>query len=273
MKSCFAVQKSFHAIVLGSSLVASVALPQTAQAIPIDFLASGAAPADIQSTVTAFRSALGNLNPNQPVSFASGRREINWDGVPDGVSDPVSFPGNFFNGSAAPRARGIEFTATGATTGFEVSSSVNPVFGESGNFQTFSPAKLFRTVGGDEFDIRFFLPTDQTTGATTTGFGMVFTDADSDQPVLDFYDANNHLIHSLTGSFTPSAGLGFMGTTFDAATVARIHVRAGDRDGLVMDDFIFGESRKLPEPGTLPLMLAGILCGLGYAGRKYTRNL
>lgn len=242
-----------------------------AYALPIDFLAAGNNPGDIQSTVNGFRTSLGNLNGNQPANFTGGRREINWDAVPEAVSSPNAFPGNFFNGSTPGRARGIEFDPTGSTTGFEVSSLANPAFGAPGQFQVFSPAKLFRTVGGDEFDIVFFSPADQITHALTTGFGMVYTDADLGKlPVFEFFDTHGQLLHSLTGQATNSAGLGFMGTVFDSATVARIHVTIGDNNGLVMDDFIFGEPTRIPEPGSIALVLIG---GIGmFLSRRTIRQ-
>lgn len=243
-------------------------------AAPINFLAAGSDSASIQVTVDNFRNALGNLNGNQPTEFVGGRREINWDAVPDAVSDPNVFPGNFFNGNVAGRARGIEFDPTGSTTGFQVSSLTNPAFGAPGQFQVFSPEKLFRTIGGDEFDIRFFSPSDQITSTLTTGFGMVFTDADLGVlPTLEFFDAQGNLLHSLIGQATGSFGLGFMGTVFDAAVVSRIHVTIGDANGLVMDDFIFGEptrqQNQIPEPNSLALMFAGAL----YFSRKLTRQV
>ncbi|NDP47210.1 MAG: hypothetical protein GZ085_02255 [Sulfuriferula multivorans] len=68
-----------------------------AQAVPIVLSASGANVAAIQSTVESFRSSLGMFNLNVVGSFGSGRREINWDGVPNGFSAPNNLPGNFFN--------------------------------------------------------------------------------------------------------------------------------------------------------------------------------
>jgi len=56
-----------------------------AVAAPVVFEASGEGPADIQGAVDDFRAFLGPLNPNVAGSFPSGRREINWDGVPDVV--------------------------------------------------------------------------------------------------------------------------------------------------------------------------------------------
>src|SRR4051794_35947488 len=66
------------------------------------FSAAGANAAAIQSTVDNFRAALGPLNANAAGSFASGRREINWDGVPDASAAPNALAGDFFN-VASPR--------------------------------------------------------------------------------------------------------------------------------------------------------------------------
>src|SRR6266849_10534404 len=103
-----------------------------AHAAAITFSASGANPAAIQATVDAFRTSLGTLNPNVIGSFGTGRREINWDGVPDALSAPSNLPANFFNVNSP---RGVVFTTAG--TGFEVSATVasgTPV--EFGNINT-----------------------------------------------------------------------------------------------------------------------------------------
>jgi len=56
----------------------------------------GQTPAAIQSVVDQFRADLGGaLNPNNGQSFTNGRREINWDGVPDNFSAPNNMPANF----------------------------------------------------------------------------------------------------------------------------------------------------------------------------------
>src|SRR5437764_13457580 len=114
-------------------------------AAPITFSAFGPNPADIQSTVDAFRTALGTLNANVAGSFGSGRREINWDGVPDALAAPNNLPANFFNSNSP---RGAVFSTSG--TGFQVSGNagvapvrfdnINPTY--SSIFQTFSPQRL-----------------------------------------------------------------------------------------------------------------------------------
>jgi len=124
---------------------------------------SGANAAAIQATVDAFRADLGgSLNPNVASSFATGRREINWDGVPDNLSAPNNLPGNFFNVNSP---RGVLFSTPGS--GFQVSANaVNPTntpvrFGNinaqfPGTFTVFSPQRLFTALDSNIVDVNFF---------------------------------------------------------------------------------------------------------------------
>src|SRR5207244_9083980 len=145
---------------------------------PIVFSASGSDPASITPTVNAFRSALGTLNPNVPGSFGSGRREINWDGVPDAFSAPNNLPANFFNVNSP---RGVIFSTPG--TGFQVSANaVNPTATpvQFGNldpnyptfFEPFSQQRLFTALGSTITEVNFFVPATNTP-ALTRGFGAV----------------------------------------------------------------------------------------------------
>src|SRR3954470_13932113 len=121
------------------------------------FSAAGTA-AGIQAAVDAFRTDLGSLNPNVVGTFGSGRREINWDGVPDALAAPNNLPANFFNVNSP---RGVVFATPG--TGFQVSAS--DVFGQSdfGNinftypadFAAFSPMRLFTPIGSNVTDVNF----------------------------------------------------------------------------------------------------------------------
>src|SRR6266571_7703471 len=142
----------------------------------VTFQACGANPAAIQPTVDAYRTALGALNPNTAGSFPSGRREINWDGVPDALAAPNNLPANFFNVNSP---RGVVFATPG--TGFQVSAnSVNPTstpieFGNlnatyPGSFTTFSAQRLFTALGSNITDVVFFVA-GSSTPAFTTGFG------------------------------------------------------------------------------------------------------
>src|SRR3954453_12084265 len=91
---------------------------------------------NIQGQVDAFRAALGDpLNPNVPGSFGSGRREINWDGVPDALSAPNNLPPNFFNVNSP---RGAVFAGPGL--GFRVSG--NLTVGAPPEFSEINPTYL-----------------------------------------------------------------------------------------------------------------------------------
>src|SRR6266849_4644278 len=49
---------------------------------------------EITSVVAAYRALLGDPNNGgAPVAHATGRREINWDGVPDDLAAPNFLPG------------------------------------------------------------------------------------------------------------------------------------------------------------------------------------
>src|SRR5687768_8833770 len=49
---------------------------------------------DITSALNEFRATLGTLNTAPGAE--GGRREINWDGVPAGLTNNDQFPGDFF---------------------------------------------------------------------------------------------------------------------------------------------------------------------------------
>src|SRR4051794_30262887 len=98
--------------------VCTLVLPTVAAASLIEFSGSGFTRADILPSVTGFRNALGTLNPNLSGSFNSGRREINWDGVPANFSAPNNLPADFFNVNSP---RGVVFSTPGS--GFQVSGN------------------------------------------------------------------------------------------------------------------------------------------------------
>src|SRR4051812_39956501 len=100
------------------ALVVGLAAASTSAFAQVVTSASGPDPASIQASVDSFRASLGTLNPNVAGSTGSGRREINWDGVPDGFSAPNNLPANFFNVNSP---RGVVFSTPG--TGFQVSST------------------------------------------------------------------------------------------------------------------------------------------------------
>jgi hypothetical protein len=153
------------------------------------------------------------------------------------AADPNPFPGDFFNGDSAPRARGIEFRETGYTTGFLLSSDpaddgagqpADPEFGFDNGFTPFSANRLFSPIGGATFDVLFFDPSDQTTPAGKTGLGVVFTDVEqAGSTVMDFFDAQNTLLESIEVKVIGDAGLAFAGLPLDDPDIFRVAITSG----------------------------------------------
>ena len=251
------------------------------------FSASGTNPAGIQSTVDAYRADLGTLNANVAGSFGSGRREINWDGVPDASAAPNNLAANFFNVNSP---RGVVFGTPGS--GFKVSANAsNPsgtpiLFGNINasyllEFQTFSPQRLFTAIGSNVTDVNFFVP-GSNTAAFTNGFGAVFTDVDlANTTSLTFFDSANVSLGTFFVPASANGGLSFLGVDFGSAVVSRVRIVSGNvalgpnEDGVldivVMDDFLFGEPvAAVPEPSTWAMIILGF-AGIGlmtYRRRK-----
>ena len=205
------------------------------------------------------------------------RREINWDGVPDGFSAPNNLVSNFFNVNSP---RGAVFSTAG--TGFQVSGTpgVAPVnFGNidasyTGTFSPFSAQRLFTPLGSNVMDINFFVPGTGVAGVTS-GFGVIFSDVDNaGTTAIQIFD---NLGNSL-GAFAASpfaSGFSFLGIFYDDGTtpIGRARITTGNsplgagltdaaptRDVVVMDDFIFGNPvADVPEPGTLGLFATGVV--------------
>lgn len=275
----FSGRRALPALAAAALLSGLSAVPAAAGVLNV-FEANANTAAGLQPTVDAFRDALGPNNGNAPAAGDPlGRRQINWDAAPDAVSDPNSFPGDFFNANVNPRARGIEFVPTGDTTGFELSSTAasgEPIeFGFPAGFSFFSPERLFTPIGGETFDVLFFLPEDQTTPGLTRGLGVVFTDVETDFGVgasMAFFDQDDELLFERSVLPGVDGSLSFLGVLFEGHEVARVAINAGigGFDSVVMDDFIFGEpvaAAAVPLPLPAGFLVAG-LAGLALARRR-----
>jgi hypothetical protein len=258
---------SVAAIVIGL-----VATQPVAAAVDVTF-GSGANAAAIQATVDGFRAQLG-VNNGVGGSFDSGRREINWDGVPDSFASPNFLPPDFFNVNSPRGAmfNALEYETGSALNDFLVSAdSSNPTstpteFGDidasyPANFQTFSAQRLFHVRNASAMDVLFFVP-GTTTPASVAGFGAVFSDVDGatggDRSVIRCYAADGRQVGAASAPVFNN-GLSFVGMIATGGDrIARCNLEIGNRrlssgaidgtggvDVVALDDFIYGEPRSI----------------------------
>lgn len=232
---------------------------------PTSYGAIGADADAIRADVNAFRDAIGELNQPHPINHLDGRRQINWDAAPDGVSAPNGFAGDFFNADFFPRARGIAFTTPDGENGFQLSATaasgegiefenIDPSY--SSEFSVYSPERLFTALDNNVVDVRFYNPANPSEPALVDSFGAIFTDVDlADSTSLRYYDADDNLVYTLEVPwFAGQEYLSLAGAIFDEACISRVRITAGNiglkwgiQDGVAgydvvaMDDFIYGE--------------------------------
>ena len=239
-------------------------------AAPVVRQGTGANTAALQAIVDQFRTDLGGANNGVGGSFVSGRREINWDGVPDAFSEPNNFPVDFFNVNSP---RGVIFNAVEDATGaalnqFAVSSNTAsgvPVRFSNINanystiFTTFSAQRLFTVRNTHLLEVNFVIP-GTNVPATVNGFGVVFTDVDSatggNRSLIRVYGADGRQLSAASAGVLDN-GLSFVGISFNAGErIARVVIESGNAalsatnndgvngvDVVAMDDFIYGEPR------------------------------
>ncbi len=234
---------------------------------PTVFQAAGPTFASIQGSVAQYRIALGDPNNDNNGPKDGGRREINWDGR-DVVTNGPLFDGFLVTrGALFTTPDGTAFTQ--ATPALLAGQFNNPSYETI--FTAFSQPRLFSAIGGKITDVHFFEPGGGNKAATTTGFGAVFTDVD--QPdgsgpggkhgnrkastLIEYFGANGELLFSSFVPASPGDGsLSFFGIVFPDARIARVRITSGNvapgpddggkQDVVMMDDFLYGEPKKLP---------------------------
>jgi hypothetical protein len=212
---------------------------------------------DITGAVAEFRGVLGDpLNGGAAGSQATGRREVNWDGVPANLTNNDAFPGDFFNTRAV---RGVLFsTPSGA---FRISDNnladLDASFPQ--DFAAFSPRKTFLAAGSNIVDVEFRVP-GGTEAASVRGFGVVFSDVDRpNSATMEFFGREGSLGHFEAPVRGAGRSFSFLGVTFDSKIVTRVRITSGrgsvaagvkdltsggSQDLVIMDDFLFDE----PQP-------------------------
>lgn len=262
---------------LGKSLlwIGTLAIVMTttaAIAAPVVRQGSGANPAALQSIVDTFRSDLGGANNGVGGTFQTGRREINWDGVPDSSAAPNFMVAEFFNVNSP---RGVVFQsvledAGSAFNSFIVSATtasgtperfgdINPSYAST--FVTFTAQRLFMPRGAHALLVKFYRP-GTTIEATVSGFGAVFSDVDSasggSRTSISYFAPDGRQLITASAPAL-SGGLSFVGVSFNAGErISHVIIRSGthalaaaNTDGVsgvdlvAMDDFIYGEPQPL----------------------------
>lgn len=214
---------------------------------------------DLTTALTQFRSLLGDSLNNSP-GKTSGRREVNWDGVPAALTNNDNFPFDFFNATDPAigngRKRGLVYKNTG--TSFRVDSSafadIDPSY--AGQFKPFSGKRLFTYIGNNVTEVSFKVP-GTNTDAFVKGFGLVFSDVDdANSTTLEFFNGNKSLGMFKAPARNDANGFSFLGVFFPEEKVTRIKITAGNavlaagvkdisdsgsKDLVVMDDFFYTE--------------------------------
>ena len=220
-----------------------------------------AAGSKVRRTVEKFRSLLGPNNGGAPGGKPKGRREINWDAVPDEFAAPHALPADYFNAPEAPRARGALLTTPGDHVAVSADSDnpdgaavrfgdINP--GYPSQFSTFSPERLFSPIGSNVVNLRFRVPGTRTPGLVR-GFGAVYTDIDRrENTAFEYFRANGRSLGKFAAPVA-NKSLSFLGVIFPKAIVARVRIEYGSGklgpndgrsyDAAVMDDFLYAEPR------------------------------
>jgi hypothetical protein len=260
------MDRSFtRTVALGISLAAvgacsdygSTSYPVTPDPEVTAITASG----NIAAKVDEFRALLGDpSNGGTAGEQATGRREISWDGAgANPFNNKNDFPADFFNSNAK---NGAVFTTPG--TGFRNDSlKFSEVNAEYGNeFGTFSPTKIFSPVGSNMMDVLFQVA-GQPTPARVTGFGAVFSDVDvAGATTIEYFDAAGIRLGTMVAPVRSDVGgLSFAGAVFTQPLVARVRITMGTGalgiavndltaggtvDVVVVDNFIYGEPRRIP---------------------------
>lgn len=213
---------------------------------------------NIDAKLDEFRQLIGNQLNTTP-GVTGGRREINWDGIPDNLLNK-KLPGDFFNpvGEQAPVAnqRGLVYSAGG---NFQVSKTSFAEVNASAGTQltSFSGNKIFANTSSKLWDVEFQVA-GQAVAASVNGFGVVFSDVDLPQSTsLEFFNGQK----SLGKFFAPAkngSNFSFLAVYFKNEKITRIRVahdgpldlgqedvsNNGPVDLVAMDNFLYNEPVK-----------------------------
>jgi len=213
---------------------------------------------DINASLDQFRHLLGDQLNTTP-GHVAGRREANWDGVPEQLLSkklPVDFLNPVGAQAVVANQRGLVYSAGG---NFQVSKNnfaeINPT--ATNQFSSFSGDKSFANTSSSLWDVEFQVA-GKTEAAFVRGFGIVFSDVDLPHSTsMEFFSDQR----SLGKFFVPEkngSNFSFLGVYFKNEKVTRIvvthdgHLDQGQKDIsdngpadlVTMDNFLWNEPVK-----------------------------
>lgn len=214
-------------------------------------------------TVNLFRTVLGdvlNTTPNQ----TSGRREVNWDGVPSNLTNNNLFPLDFFNltdTAAGPgRKRGLVYLNTGSPLRLDSSNFVDLSETHSDEFIPFTKRKTITSANSTISEVVFKVP-GTNIPASIKGFGIIFCDVDDAASTsLEFFNGTRTLGVYKPLVRTVGGGFSFLGVHFTEEKITKVRIVSGNgvfaagvkdisdggnKDLVVYDDFFYSEPLQL----------------------------
>ena len=219
--------------------------------------------AAVAGAVNQFRAILGdplNTTPGQ----TTGRREVNWDGVPPQFTNNNNFPLNFFNITdplgANGRKRGLIYVDNGSPIRIDSSDFVDLDRSYDNQFNAFSKKKSFISANSNVTEITFRVAGTDTI-ASVSGFGLIFSDVDdANSTYVEFFNDNRSLGVFRAPNTSGSGSFTFLGVKFKNKDVTRIKITAGNgvlgagvkdvtdggsKDLVTMDDFFYDEPKAV----------------------------
>lgn len=214
---------------------------------------------DITAALAELRHILGDSLNTTP-GKTSGRREVNWDGVPFNFTNSDNFPFDFFNATDPAigngRKRGLVYANTG--TSFRVDSTdfseIDPSY--AAQFDAFTPKRTFAYRGNNVTEIFFKVP-GTNTDAFIKGFGVVFSDVDNaNSTTIEFFNGAKSLGVFKAPIRKAGSSFSLLGVFFPNEKVTKVRITAGNgvlaanvkdvsdngtQDLVVMDDMFYNE--------------------------------
>lgn len=268
MKSFLTTAKTLTTIVAFTAIVITSCkkegdyeTPSPKPTITSDVIAAVGDSAAITAKLAEFKTLAGATLNTAP-GATGGRREVNWDAVPANFTNSNNFPFDFFGGfdNALPngRKRGLILTNTG--TSFRVDSTdfaeIDPSYADQ--FEAFSRKRLFTYLGNNITEVTFNVP-GTNTPAYTNAFGVIFSDVDiASSTTIEYFNDSKSL--GIFKAATAPQGFTLLGVSFPYEKITRVKITSGngllktgvkditnggDKDLVVMDDFIYGEPKAL----------------------------